>query len=458
MSFVALLAAALVVGTMAPRVDALPAHIVAAPGSLGGHVAETTLATLAPAVAASAATGIARARASVVAAGTLEIASTRRSPATPRSRETKAASTPTAPPTWFAVAGATIARAAALAPQDPPSTTPPSAVTPPKATPRAPVAVAPTTQLERMIALRQPSVVKVFGASGLQTIRPYAAGVVVSAQGHILTLDQILLQPERTRVVLHDGSVHPATLLPPEPKLGVRLIQIDAAKVDGGLQPLWPERERFDRTGQFVVALGNCFRLAEFEEANSATFGVVVGRANTALRHRLADVAFDGDLILTDAAINPGQEGGGLFSLDGRWLGLNMKSLAAKETNTLLSAAIPVADLLPYLDRVVRGQQAPEPVAVAKEPAWLGVVLFDKSGRQSPPAYVERVVAGSPAAALGLRADDLIVRIDDFSIRTCREYRDVLARFGAGAKVQLVWKRGQQVQQAEVTLAKEPAK
>jgi serine protease Do len=234
---------------------------------------------------------------------------------------------------------ATTAAAAVRLPQDPPPSTTPTAAPSPAQDPRAPANAAPATQLERTIALRQPSVVKVFGASGLQTIRPYCTGVVVSAQGHILTLDQILLQPERTRVVLHDGSVHPATLLPPEPKLGVRLIQIDAAKVDGGLQPLWPERERLDRPGQFVVALGNCFRLAEFEEANSATFGVVVGRANTALRHRLAAVAYDGDLILTDAAINPGHEGGGLFALDGRWLGLNMKSLAAQETNTLRSAS-----------------------------------------------------------------------------------------------------------------------
>lgn len=446
--------AALVVGTMASPVHALAGHGVVSPWFAAAKLDERALAASATALAAPLATGPARVRTAAAAAGTPWIAPTQMPPRSTCSDAAKVASTTPARPTWLAVAGATIAPAASPLPQDPPPSPAPSAAMPP-----APAAAAaPATQLERTIALRQPSVVKVFGASGLQTIRPYAAGVVVSAQGHILTLDQILLQPERTRVVLHDGSVHPATLLPPEPKLGVRLIQIDAAKVDGGLQPLWPERERFDRTGQFVVALGNCFRLAEFEEANSATFGVVVGRANTALRHRLADVAFDGDLILTDAAINPGQEGGGLFSLDGRWLGLNMKSLAAKETNTLLSAAIPVADLLPYLDRVVRGQQAPEPVAVAKEPAWLGVVLFDKSGRQSPPAYVERVVAGSPAAALGLRADDLIVRIDDFSIRTCREYRDVLARFGAGAKVQLVWKRGQQVQQAEVTLAKEPAK
>lgn len=350
---------------------------------------------------------------------------------------------------------AAVAGAMAVASAQDPALPKPAAVA--TAAPQDPAPGA-ASQLERTIAALQPSVVKVFGASGLQTIRPYSSGVVVSAEGHILTIDQILLQQDRTRIVLHDGSVHPAKLLPPEPKLGVRLLQIDASAVPGGLRPLWPAADAKARTGQFVVALGNCFRLAEFEEPLSATFGVVVGRANTALRHRLAAVAYDGDLILTDAAINPGHEGGGLFALDGRWLGLNMKSLAAQETNTLLSAAIPVADLLPYLERVVRGQQAPQPVAVNKEPAWLGVVLFDKAGRQSPPAYVERVVAGSPAAALGLRADDLIVRIDDFSIRNCREYRDVLARFGAGQKVQLVWKRGQQVQQAEVTLAKEPAK
>ena len=39
--------------------------------------------------------------------------------------------------------------------------------------------------------------------------------------------------------------------------------------------------------------------------------------------------------------------------------------------------------------------------------AWFGAVLFDKAGRQSPPAYVERVVAGSPAATVGLRVDDM---------------------------------------------------
>lgn len=316
---------------------------------------------------------------------------------------------------------------------------------------------APQTAVERTIDALLPSLVKIHGASGLQTISPVATGVLVSKDGHVLTLDQILLQQDRTRVVLYDGSVHQATLLPADERLGVRLIKIDPKLVEGELRPLWPQADTTFRTGQFVVSLGNCFRLAEFSEKISATFGVVVGRANTALRYRMSDAKYDGDIILTDACNNPGQFGGGLFALDGRWLGLNMKLLDSKETNTMLSAAIPVVDLLPYLDEHVHGKPRAQPAA-RNEPAWLGAVLFDRAGRQSPPAYVERVLPGSPAAALGLRNDDLIVRVGEFSVRTCRELTDVLARFTPGQKVEVTWKRGTQVLHAEVELGKEPSK
>ncbi len=314
---------------------------------------------------------------------------------------------------------------------------------------------APRTQTERAIDALLPSIVKIHGASGLQTISAFASGVLVTAQGHVLTIDQIMLQPGRTRVVLYDGSVHEAQLLPPDDRLGVRLLKIDPKLVTAELRPLWPAAPTPFRTGQFVVSLGNCFRLAEFSEKVSATFGVVVGRADTALRYRMTNVAYDGDVILTDACNNPGHQGGGLFALDGRWLGLNMKLLESKETNTMLSAAIPVADLLPYLDEQVHGKPRPSPVAKT-EPAWFGVQLFEQAGRQSPPAYVERVVAGSPAATLGLRNDDLIVRFDEFSIRTCREYRDVLARFRPGQRIKVMWKRGTEVMNGEVDLVAEP--
>jgi serine protease Do len=312
----------------------------------------------------------------------------------------------------------------------------------------------PRTRVEQTIDKLLPSIVKVHGASGVRTIEAYGTGIVVSKQGHILTLDQVMVQKDRTRVVLYDGSVHMAELLPEEPKLGVKLLKIDPKEVEGGLVPVWPELGEGPafRTGTFVVSLGNCFRLAEFSEKVSATFGVVVGTASTALRYRLADVKYEGDLILTDACNNPGHQGGGLFTLDGRWIGLNLRLLDSKETNTMLSAAIPARDLLPYLDEWVNGKVATPKVIETRKPVATGIVLFDPPGRTSPPAYVDRVLPDSPGAAIGLRPDDLIVRVDDFSIRTCRELADVLARHGPGDTVVLTWKRGNQVLNANLKL------
>lgn len=317
----------------------------------------------------------------------------------------------------------------------------------------------PKTRVERTVDKLLPSMVKIHGASGLATIKAYATGIIISDRGHILTLDQILLQSNRTRVVLYDGTVHDAILYPADEKLGVRILKISPEEVDGKLQPLWPpsEEQAKYRNGQFVVSLGNCFRLAEFSEKVSATFGVVVGKANTALRYRMADVKYDGDIILTDACNNPGHYGGGLFTLDGRWIGLNMRLLDSKETNTMLSAAIPTRDLLPYLEERVLGKER-DLVVTEQVPVWTGIKLFEQAGRRSPPAYVERVKRGSPGRKLGLRIDDLIVRIDDFSIRSCKELRRVLSKNKPGDTVKVMWKRGTRVMTGDMTLVEEPKK
>lgn len=314
----------------------------------------------------------------------------------------------------------------------------------------------PRTRVEATIDRLLPSIVKVHGASGLRTITSYASGLVVSEQGHILTLNQVLVQKDRTRVVLYDGSIHDAQVLPENEQLGVVLLKIDPARAAGRLHPVWPPGDGAPlfRTGQFVVSIGNCFRLAEFSEKVSATFGVVVGRANTALRYRLSDVKYDGDLILTDACNNPGHYGGGLFDLQGNWIGLNLRLLESKETNTMLSAAIPSRDLLPYLEEHVHGRLH-EAVATRVVPVYTGIVLFQQAGRQSPPAYVDRIERDSPAAVLGLRPDDLIVRIDDYAVRSCKEFREVLEKFRPGQTVQLTYKRGTTVLQAPLTLAEE---
>jgi serine protease Do len=145
-----------------------------------------------------------------------------------------------------------------------------------------------------------------------------------------------------------------------------------------------------------------------------------------------------------------------LIALDGSFVGLNARTVESTETNTILSAAIPAADLLPYLDRWVHGRVA-QPAVGAEPAAELragshGIVLFDRGGRRSPPAYIDRVRPNSPAAAIGLRRDDLIVRVGDRAIRSCAEFEREMARHRAGATVRILYKRGDTVQQADLIL------
>lgn len=310
----------------------------------------------------------------------------------------------------------------------------------------------PRTLLEATIDRLLPSMVKVHGASGLSTIQSYASGVIVSKQGHILTADLVLIQKDKTRVVLHDGSIHQASLYPSDRKHGVRLLKIDPG--DRDLVPVTLTRNSVFRNGTMVMSLGNCFRLAEFSEKISATFGVLTARARTGLRYRMSDVDYDGELLITDAPNNPGHYGGGLFTLRGKWIGVNARILESTETNTQISAAIPVWDLAEYVERHAFGKL---PTDVAGEggeqrPVYHGIKLFDHGRRSSPPAYIEKTERGSPARATGLKPDDLIVRIDDWPVRSCNDFRKTLARYRPGNVIQITYKRGSKVARAEMTL------
>ena len=310
---------------------------------------------------------------------------------------------------------------------------------------------APRTQLERTIAEAMPCVVKVHGASGLATVQPYGTGVIVSAEGHVLALDQVMIQDGQTNVVLFDGSVHPAEVLPAENKLGVRMLKIACKRP---LAFLRVPADANAQAGMFVVSIGNSFRLAEYSEKLSVTNGVLVAKAKTGLRYRLQDVDYDGELWITDAMNNPGHGGGGLFTLDGRWLGLNAKLATSRDTNSDISAAIPVAQLVPYIERWTLGKVAAVPTDTEPQaPPHHGIKLFDHgSGQTSPPAYIEKVAAGSPAAQAGLKTDDLIVRVDDQAVRTCRHFQELMAKLRPGQKINVTYKRGTTVGKAELTL------
>ncbi len=314
----------------------------------------------------------------------------------------------------------------------------------------------PVTPVEKTIARLLPSLVKVHGASGLKTIQSYATGVIVSDKGHILTLDLIMIQDNRTRVVLYDGTVCDAETLDPDERYGVRMLKIkdaDLKKLERPLVPLEPAKKQDHGNGTFVVSIGNCYRLAEFSEKLSATFGVITARTKTGLRYFQQDVDYDDELIITDAPNNPGHYGGGLFTLSGEWIGVNAKIMESTETNTQISAAIPTRDVARYIHLCLEGKS---PMSEDNREKVIrvdhGILLFDQGRRRSPPAYIERVYPGTPAFRAGLRPDDLITHMDRVVIRTCNDFYERLKKYKPGDTVKITYKRGNSIRMADLKL------
>ena len=317
-------------------------------------------------------------------------------------------------------------------------------------------------QVKLPSSLAEGTVVKVFGASGLSSIRPYLSGVVVSAEGHVLTFDRAAVQKGKTRVVLDDGSVHVAELLPTDIGTGARLMKID---ISGLKQPLRPARllggSADDRPtpGSACWSLGNAYRLAEYDEWPTVCRGVVTTRLEAQFpAPREKDPKLD--LLVTDAWIHPGHEGGGLFDREGRLIGLGLGPVRIERTATWVSGALPIDVLLPYLARYVPGVEAPKETAPndtekpAAEPVvgYHGIRLFDPSGDGSGTPFIDRTERGSPARRARLRSDDLILQVGETTVRNCQAFETAMKRYRPGAKVMLRIEREGSIKQFTIEL------
>lgn len=307
------------------------------------------------------------------------------------------------------------------------------------------------------------SVVKIFGASGLRGIESYSSGLVVSDRGHVLCWDSVSIQQGQTRVVLRDGTVCDARIVRRSEELGVLMLRIDTQDDKGRKYPLRPLKfsttPKHHEPGEFLFTIGNMFKLAEYEERLSTSFGVVVARVRSDLRLNLRKFPFRGEVLIVDAPSNPGMPGAGVFTLDAQLIGMMAPLVESRETNTQLSVVIPAHELAGFVALCTGDRQAARRLLAAqkqrvkkKAPVYTGIDLFETARRRSPPAYIDRVRRGSPAHKARLRPDDLIVRIDQYPIRTCAEFRRALRSYGPGDEIDLTFKRGSKVYKVSLKL------
>lgn len=290
------------------------------------------------------------------------------------------------------------------------------------------------------IAAAQARTVKIYGA-GIGRVTGYGTGILVSANGEILTTQGAYLSTENLRVGTPDGKIHRAKIVRRDIGLQLALLSIEADTPD-----YFSLNAKPVKTGDWVLAVTNAFKVADGEEPLSVTLGVVSLRTRLDARRGFHNVDYTAEAILIDAITsNPGASGGAVVTAQGELAGMVGKVAASNQTGTRLNYAVP-ADILADF---IAGKTNTPAVAEIKK-GDLGIRLFRLGGRNAP-AFIDRVIKGSAADKAGLKSDDLVVAIDGRPIKNAADFTKQASAIVADKEILVIVKRNNELIQTPIT-------
>jgi S1-C subfamily serine protease len=264
--------------------------------------------------------------------------------------------------------------------------------------------------LEALVARASPAVV------GVEHGRGHGTGLFLTPDGYILTNRHVVRQSRRLTVSLSNGEERKATLVGGDSPTDLAVL-----RAEGTDFPTLPLADPKDvRMGQLVVAIGNPFRLEQ-----SVSLGVVsaINRSLT-----LPDGTLLEGMLQTDAAITPGNSGGPLLNTRGQVVGLNTLVLPyAQGIGFAVSAttAAWVASLLIQRGKVERRYLGVAARAVMLEPGQV------RDTGQPRGVLILKVRQGTPADDAGLRAEDLLLGINQRPVGSVDDVQRLMALSGA---------------------------
>ena len=345
---------------------------------------------------------------------------------------------------------------------------PPAVVLPTSAALPAAVAGQPVPSLAPMLERAMPAVVSVNTKQVVRVRNPFfddpffrrlfpqvpqerineslGSGVIIdAAKGYVLTNHHVIENADDVQVTLADGRTVKAEFLGSDRDTDIALIRIPADKLTA--LPLGDSEQL--RVGDFVVAIGNPFGFSQ-----TVTSGIVSAVGRSGIR----GLGYQ-NFIQTDASINPGNSGGALVNLNGQLVGINTASYNPQGSmagNIGLGLAIPsnlardVVEQLITKGVVVRGTLGIETQNLSAQIAQ-GLGLAEARG-----ALVTRVLAGSGAAAAGVKAGDVITAINGQRVDNAQALHNYEGLQAPGRSVELEVRRDGKPLQLKATLKEQP--
>lgn len=259
------------------------------------------------------------------------------------------------------------------------------------------------------------------------------SGVIVRADGYILTNNHVIAQAEHIVVALHDGRRAEAKVIGTDPDTDLAVIKIELDKL-----PVLPFKLSGNEVGDVVLAIGNPFGVGQ-----TVTQGIISATGRSDLGINTYE-----DFIQTDAAINPGNSGGALIDVAGNLIGVNTAIFSQSGGSLGIGFAIPAKICQQVLNsilkdgRVVRG--------------WLGISLIpntmDEDVLDAKPVgvVVADVLRDGPADAAGVKRGDKIIQVNNEQITSASHLINYVALQAPASVIDVVVERDGKQQSMQV--------
>jgi S1-C subfamily serine protease len=267
-------------------------------------------------------------------------------------------------------------------------------------------------------------------------VRGLGSGFIIRPDGVILTNAHVVQGADQVKVTLKDGRTFDGRVVGLDTATDLAVVKINAKDLKavrlGNSDALKP--------GEWAIAIGNPLGLD-----NTVTVGIVSATGRTSSEVQMPDKRTG--FIQTDAAINPGNSGGPLLNADGEVIGVNTAIIGRAQG---LGFAIPINTAIRIANQLIQDGKVRHP--------YLGIQMVDLTPeiaeqlRNNPNStitltvnqgvLVVRVLPNSPAAKAGLRAGDVILKVDGKPVTKAQEVQGIVENSPIGQSLSLEVKRG----------------
>lgn len=264
--------------------------------------------------------------------------------------------------------------------------------------------------------------------------RSLGSGVLINAEGFILTNEHVIAKAAKIHVVLGDKQEFDASVIGADIKSDLAIIKIDSNK---SLPYIEMGRSDDLMVGEQVIAIGNPFGLQQ-----TVTTGII-SALNRSIRAGKNMVY--SDFIQVDASINPGNSGGPLLNINGSLIGINTAIFQKAEA---IGFAIPINHAKRIVDELIRYGKVRR--------GWMGVSVqkldaqlsrhFKLDGKKG--VLVVGVAEKSSAGKAGMKRGDIIISIDGHEVKDKSDFRGRMASYTVGSSIRFaILREGKMMEQ-----------